>query len=71
MQTEGAVEQARRTVDGRTLMVLVRWGMMLLDDTEDNPYSLTADERKEIQSAIDNVKYAMEKVHFAVQDADA
>lgn len=52
-----------RTVDGRTLLVLVHVAENYLDRT--SPGYIPANP-KEVQAAIQNVKYAMEHVHFTV-----
>lgn len=58
-----------RTVDGRTLMVLSTWCALLVStDADGVEMATTPEERREIRSALQNVKYAMEHVHFQAVD---
>lgn len=54
-----------RSIDGRTLLVLMRWAQVLLDDS-DGLMLVVGNDATELRAAVANVKYAMEHVKFPV-----
>lgn len=63
---------APRTLDGRTLLVLARYGQMIVDSLErDAPTDaayvhVKPDAYRELRSALQNVKYVMEHMKLSV-----
>lgn len=56
---------SRSTIDGRTLLVLVRWAHVIVDEYGSSG-GLDEADKKEILAAIKNVEMAMEYVFLEV-----
>lgn len=57
-------------IDGRTLMVMARWCQAVLDIPHFGTIAIAPDqsEQKELRSAVQNTKYAMEHMKLSVVD---
>lgn len=56
---------SRSTIDGRTLLVLVRWAHVIVDEYSSSG-GLDETDKKELLAAINNVAIAMEHVFLEV-----